>query len=59
MKIDDLFLTKISSEHDGKKGDHESYPDSEFEFHIDEVLNKMDGNRDGYIDYIEFITTEA
>lgn len=44
-------------EHDGKIGDSESYADDDLEFHVDEVLHDMDGNRDGFISYIEFITT--
>lgn len=35
---------------------HEVYTDAEIEDQIDDVLQKMDYNRDGFISYGEFMT---
>lgn len=46
-----------STEKDGKKEAHESFTDQEITAQIDDVLENMDKNRDGYVSYGEFVTS--
>jgi Ca2+-binding EF-hand superfamily protein len=46
-----------SLEEDGKKEAHESFTDQEISAQIDDVLENMDKNRDGYVSYYEFATS--
>lgn len=46
-----------SLEEDGKKEADESFTDQEITAQIDDVLNNMDKNKDGFVSYGEFVTS--